>query len=249
MGRQFLKPLAFTLRLAVFTALVTPLFAGAGYRVLSDAVIPFTQQSTASPGPSRWLDSKSQNWNRPGMSIPTAPQRTGESGATCPTLIAKPQSDEELALDRAGWLLFSGRKPTPQGSVSVILAMLGFDGRCQPYEYQLFVFVDGEFAGTLSPDLMYPRLDGSAIEVSFNANQGPTVEFARYGPDDPLCCASRISTAEYKILHENGHAVVSLSTVTTRMTGNLWRLLRWLRLINETVKQTVKKTSPRAPSQ
>jgi hypothetical protein len=98
--------------------------------------------------------------------------------------------------------------------------LLGFDGMCRAYEYQLFVFVDGKFAGTLSPTLMYPRLDGSSGKVSVNAKQELVVEFSRYGPHDPLCCASFVSTAEYEILLENGRPVVSLKNATTRAAQN-----------------------------
>ena len=162
-----------------------------------------------------WLDARTANWNRPGAAIPLAPKTTGIPAAACASMLATPQSREELALSRAGWLL-PGRTPPSNSSVSVILAMSSFGAMCRPNEYQQFVFVDGQFAGTLSPTLMYARLDGSSIKLSFNAKQELVVEFARYGPHDPLCCPSFVSTAEYEILSENGRPVVSLKNATTR---------------------------------
>jgi hypothetical protein len=160
-----------------------------------------------------WLDARSTNWNRAGAPIPIAPKGTGEPPSRCAAMLAMPQSDEELALSRAGWSLLGTAR---RGSVSVTTGLLGFDGMCRAFEYQEFVFVGGQSAGTLSPNLMYARLDGSAMKTSFDAKQAPMEEFARYSLRDPLCCASGVSTAEYEILVENGHPVVALKNVTTR---------------------------------
>lgn len=169
--------------------------------------------STTSSTPPTWLDSTPRNWNKPGASIPTAPKTAGQLPANCAATLATPESNEELALSRAGWSL-QGTKRI--GLVAVVTGALGFDGMCRPVDYQMFVFAEGKFAGTLSPNLMSSRLDGSAIKVSLNGNQDPIVDFARYQLSDPLCCPSRVSTAEYEILFESGHPVVEFKKVRTR---------------------------------
>lgn len=64
----------------------------------------------------------------------------------------------------------------------------------------LLSFSRGRYLGTLSPNLMDSRADGSFLgEVKFQNNGTFTAEFARYDPNDPLCCPSRISTVTYRL--------------------------------------------------
>jgi hypothetical protein len=43
---------------------------------------------------------------------------------------------------------------------SVVLGLAGFDGMCRPLRVHAFVFIDGAFAGTLTPSVMNARSDG-----------------------------------------------------------------------------------------
>jgi len=52
--------------------------------------------------------------------------------------------------------------------------MTAADGMCRPAHFNVFVFVGGRFAGTLSPQLMTSRLDASIGALRIAA------EFARY---------------------------------------------------------------------
>ena len=90
------------------------------------------------------------------------------------------------------------------------------DGMCRPEGYQGFVFVDGKFAGTVSPHTMDSRTDGSlsgSLNL-FNA-QDVTAQFERFDEKDALCCPHATTTVDYKIETKNGHALlVPTSTYT-----------------------------------
>jgi hypothetical protein len=78
------------------------------------------------------------------------------------------------------------------------------------------VFVDGRFAGTLSPVLMNARTDGAGQ----SARPGPsgllTAAFLRYEDADPLCCPSRMSEVTYRIDRRPPGPVVVPVEVGTR---------------------------------
>lgn len=74
---------------------------------------------------------------------------------------------------------------------------------CRPVGYQEFVFVNGVFAGTTSPNLMNARTDGSLLQTDIKSSAQLTAQFARYTDRDALCCASRTSTVTYRINDPN----------------------------------------------
>ncbi len=105
--------------------------------------------------------------------------------------------------------------------------------------YQAFVFVDGRYAGTLSPELMHSRSDGSLIwDVKFTGDRTFAVEFARYSETDPLCCPSRISTVTYQLRDGRNPRVVATNVTTapvppadsspptSSLSGQRWQLRR-----------------------
>ena len=69
---------------------------------------------------------------------------------------------------------------------------------CRPETYNLFAFVGGRFAGTLSPTPMTSRLDGSSGAVRMPLPD-ITAQFARFTSSDPLCCPSGHVTVRYVI--------------------------------------------------
>jgi hypothetical protein len=72
----------------------------------------------------------------------------------------------------------------------VVDAAGGYDGMCRPLAYQSFVFVDGQFVGTISPDPMNSRTTGAGSVITLDGDR-VTARFLRYAPTDPLCCPSR----------------------------------------------------------
>jgi hypothetical protein len=121
---------------------------------------------------------------------------------------------EDRALTSGGWTLFGPQEKF--GGTLVLNAMSSADGMCRPLDYQVFVFVKGQFAGTLSPLPMNSRTDGAAISVHFSSEVALSAEFQRYKTSDPMCCPSRMSRVAYKIEKRNrGPVLVPVSVQTT----------------------------------
>jgi len=76
--------------------------------------------------------------------------------------------------------------------------MAGADGMCRPIQYNVFVFVGGRFAGSVSPAMMTSRLDAASGMMTLTA-ETLTTEFLRYTDADPLCCPSSRVSAQYRI--------------------------------------------------
>jgi hypothetical protein len=83
--------------------------------------------------------------------------------------------------------------------VRVVIGAADADGMCRPWQYQAFVFVGGEYAGTLSPHVMNSRTDGDLAPFQVTGDTTIVAHFKRYTESDPLCCASRESTVMYRI--------------------------------------------------
>src|SRR5262249_12416793 len=105
-----------------------------------------------------WLDFQPKPWNRPGMAVPHAPVIDHQTPAICKPLPHRTGTPEERAVTTVGWLVFTSLRDGH--GVTVVGASADLDGMCRPNQYQDFVFVDGKFAGTLSPILMGARSDG-----------------------------------------------------------------------------------------
>ena len=126
-------------------------------------------------------------------------------------------SAAEQALTAAGWIPFLNfDQCLERDGVEVVGGMAGSDGVCRPNQYNVFVFVDGRFAGTISPGLMDSRFDGSSGAVRLPL-PNITAEFARYAASDAMCCPSSHVTVRFRIDRtSSGAVVVPLDVRTTR---------------------------------
>jgi hypothetical protein len=190
---------------ALLTAAVVALCASAG--------------SAQQPPIASWLDKPLVNWNKPGAAIPTPPsaeENKADLIKRC-ELERLPATAPEKALDAAGWVTFwNFDQQLVRDGVEIVGGMASADGMCRPADYNLFVFVDGRFAGVLSPTVMTSRLDGSSGAVRMPLPQ-LTAEFARYTPKDPLCCPSSRVTVRYRIDRTpSGPVVTPVDVRTTR---------------------------------
>jgi hypothetical protein len=102
-----------------------------------------------------------------------------------------------------------------QDDVEVIDGMTDADGMCRPVSFNVFVFVGGRFAGTLSPEPMTSRLDGSIGAVRIVSASEITAEFARYRAQDPLCRPSSRVTVRFRIDRTGPDVVVTPVDVRT----------------------------------
>lgn len=187
-------------------------------RLLLAAPLLLTLLATALPARAdgSWLDQPLVNWNLPGAALP-APPAEEVVNPMCGQDARPVETAEDQALSDAGWTLFGAY----QGGwgVTVVSALSGYDGMCRPFGYQFFVFVDGAFAGTISPEPMDSRFDGAATIVRLDAQGRISAQFSRYGESDPLCCPSRISFVSYGIDQSQGAPVLVPLDVSTQSTG------------------------------
>ncbi len=157
------------------------------------------------PGGS-WLDG-TDNWNMVDASIPEAPvYPEGSNLVNCDISKRIASLPEDVLIEAAGWSLTGSAQV--HGSTTAIMAMADADGMCRPLDYQVFVFIDGEFSGTLSPTPMDSRTDGSMI--SFNLYRDGFIDalFNRYTPEDALCCASGQSRLFYEVERDSDRPVL-----------------------------------------
>jgi len=84
---------------------------------------------------------------------------------------------------------------------------------CRPLGFNEFVFVDGNFAGTISPDLMDSRADGVGDVRAFAVKDSIAAEFQRYAPTDPLCCPSSTQTVFYGVTRSPAGPVLVAQSV------------------------------------
>jgi hypothetical protein len=152
-----------------------------------------------------WLDKPLANWNKPGAPIPAAKPAQDESIAAlskrCGYLPLLESTTGERALGAAGWVPFRMfDRQIVDRDVEIIGGLAGADGMCRPMSFNVFVFVNGRLAGTLSPRPMDSRVDGSiggAIRLA--ADDAIQAGFARYLDKDALCCPSSHVAARYRI--------------------------------------------------
>ena len=166
-----------------------------------------------------WLDQPLANWNKAGAPVPAAPAPEESLTAVASRCrLTPPTTGPARAVAAAGWMPFNYfGQPITQDNVEIVGGMTGADGMCRPTRYNVFVFVAGRFAGTLSPALMTSREDGSSGAVRL-APPEITVEFARYAPRDPLCCPSARATVRFRIDRTAAGAVVAPIDVAAAKT-------------------------------
>ena len=141
-----------------------------------------------------WLRNPLVPWNSPGMAVPSAPLDVPSFiEPLCARSVRPPETREDQEVASQGWVLFG---PYEGGwGIRTIGGTAGFDGMCRPTGYQYFIFMDGEFAGTLSPVPMAARSTGAGRILAFDSEHRVTANFVRYANEDPLCCPSRPSVS------------------------------------------------------
>ena len=160
-------------------------------------ILPVMLPSPTSAQEQTWLDGDLASWNTPGMAIPTAPTIDGNPDPRCAERERPAETSEDDALIAEGWRLFL---PYQRGwGVTLISGLSGYDGMCRPLGYQSFVFVDGVFAGTVSPEPMDSRTTGAATDLNLWYADQVSAEYLHYAPDDPLCCPSETDSVNFTI--------------------------------------------------
>lgn len=172
-------------------------------KVLALALLVTTAALAQAPEPS-WLDRPLVNWNTSGRALPRAVpngETIAEITKRCVDARMLRNTPGERALADAGWLPFHMfDRQIVQRDVEIVGGLAGVDGMCRPVDFNVFVFVGGRLAGTLSPAEMSSRSDGS-IGGAIRLADDDTIaaEFARYAEPDPLCCPTARITVRYRI--------------------------------------------------
>src|SRR5262249_48955461 len=133
-----------------------------------------------------WLDEPLRAWSS-GPAVPKALTRA--TGASKPCL-AEPAASVEVQQVRAagGRPLQMFDRPIARGATTVLGGLRDLTADCAPASFHVFVFVDGAFAGTLSPVEMTTARDGVVGAIRLLPDDVLTAEFARYAAKDSECC-------------------------------------------------------------
>ena len=113
-----------------------------------------------------------------------------------------------------GWFLTRASETSDR--IAIVIGSTAVDGMCRPLGYQGFVFVDGRFAGTLSPVPMDARSEGAETQATIEGPAEVRATYARYRREDPLCCPSRTSVVKFGLEQDpRGPVLVPRDIVTT----------------------------------
>jgi hypothetical protein len=137
-----------------------------------------------------WLEGPLESWNQARMQVPTAPPRADDPylDPRCWEQVRPAEIPEDEVVAAAGWSLYGSYEGG--WGVRIVRGTVSFDGMCRPMGFQDFIFVEGAFAGTISPEPMRSRTTGAASIAAIRGGQGLTASFVRYAEGDPLCCPS-----------------------------------------------------------
>src|SRR5262245_3054179 len=134
----------------VYLIVIAKVIRPACVTLFSLLLVVLSSPGDAQNPPGSWLDSGLKPWNKPGMELPRAPNSNRSNiPPICKPLPHRTETSELRAVTEAGWLVFTSM--TDGHGITVVGASGNLDGMCRPTEYQDFVFLNGEYAGTLSP--------------------------------------------------------------------------------------------------
>jgi len=149
-----------------------------------------------------WLDRPMASWNQP----PTiASAQAGAESADalvrrCGSSVLSTSTTADV-VRKAGWVPFLHQdRAIARDGVEVIGGMTAAaTPGCEPAMFNLFVFVDNRFAGTISPIVMGTGSDGVVGAVRITGADALTAEFARYTKSDTECCPTSRVRVTYRI--------------------------------------------------
>jgi hypothetical protein len=152
---------------------------------------------------SAWLDRPMSSWNEVDKGVPSAQPGTELQAALdrrCgSSSLAKSATAD--AIRKAGWVPFQHfDQVISRGDIEVIGGMTAASTPgCEATVFNVFVFVGGRYAGTVSPAAMTRNRDGDLGPVRITGDDALIADFARYTPSDTECCPSSRVRVTYRI--------------------------------------------------
>jgi hypothetical protein len=121
------------------------------------------------------------------------------------------------ALQGARWVSYLHLdQAIARNGIEVVGGMTAATPGCEPESFNLFVFVNGAFAGTLSRAAMTPSRDSVAGAVRITGADTLMVDFARFRPGDSDCCPSSRERVTYRI-EKTGAGATLVATDTRQL--------------------------------
>ena len=169
----------------------------------------------------RWIDARPiVGWNQPGGPIPKAGKNflVGEERQRCRGSIKTELDALEKSVEAAGWTVMTdlAGDTIDIPGFRMVWGTTAADGMCRPEGYQGFVFVGDRFAGTVSPQPMGARADGTGGPPKAASGGRFEIDFARFTGTEALCCPSRTSEVRYEVRRDPAGPVVVPVSATTR---------------------------------
>jgi hypothetical protein len=166
-----------------------------------------------------WLDRPLAGWNVRGAPLPAPSPGTAEPPealtSRCELSLTSP-TGAERAVAAAGWIPFRYfDRQLREHDLEVVGGLTGSDGMCRPTGFNVFVFVAGRFAGTLSPVAMDSRTDGVSGAIRILSAGAVSAEYARYEQADALCCPSSRVTVTFQVDRAAPSAVIVPTSIRT----------------------------------
>ena len=158
-------------------------------------------QNGNTPLGASWLDRPLSAWNKPGAAVPSPGQKPAQPAAFIKRCsLTSPTQAGAGAVAAAGWVPYLHQdRALARDGVEIVGGLTDAGAACDPSGFNLFVFVNGRFAGTLSPVPMTASRDGVAGAVRLVSADSLTTEFARFAPGDLECCPSTRVRVTYRI--------------------------------------------------
>ena len=159
-------------------------------------------QNGAGQNGASWLDRPLAASNKPAAAVPAPAQKPSQPAALVKrcSLTSPTSSMGASAVATAGWIPYLHQdRVLSRDGIDVIGGLTDASAACEPVGFNLFVFVNGRFAGTLSPVPMTASRDGVAGAVRLVSADSLTTEFARFAAGDLECCPSTRVRVTYRI--------------------------------------------------
>ena len=178
--------------------------------VFTLGIVTMAAPYSRAQSPAGWLDRPLAPWNKPGAGLP-APSSGVESSAAlarrCASNAMKGSAAD--ALRKAGWIPFLHQdRSITLDDIDIVGGMSAASAGCEASVFNLFVFVAGSYAGTISPAAMTTARDGVVGAVRLAGADALTAEFARYTPEDSDCCPSSRVRLTYRIERSGGRPLL-----------------------------------------